>query len=332
MELDEIAADDQAAVDTYVALSAACVAADCPWEVPPTRYRQLQEMQFGWDGELARYFLIREDDAAVGTVCFYAPEHENLDLVWIELRIAPDLRRQGRGRAAWDLVTTLTRSVGRSSVILEGGWDSAATHAFAAALDLPLAQVTVRRVHELTGSPDQRALLADLAAEAAEHAAGYDLVRIEGRTPEHLVDGVVAATAAINDAPLDDLDYEDEVYDADRIRTFEQAQEDAGFRLRRVLAVERATGAAAGHTVLSVYSEQPAYAEQEDTTVVREHRGNRLGLALKADMALWLLADEPQLRWVLTENAESNDAMIGVNERLGYRVAGRQLLFQRRVD
>jgi hypothetical protein len=33
-----------------------------------------------------------------------------------------------------------------------------------------------------------------------------------------------------------------------------------------------------------------------------------------------------------TWNAESNAHMIGVNEQLGYRVLGRELAFQRRID
>jgi hypothetical protein len=63
--------------------------------------------------------------------------------------------------------------------------------------------------------------------------------------------------------------------------------------------------------------------------VVRDHRGHRLGLLLKAGMLLWLAETEPQLESVDTWNAESNDHMIAVNEQLGYRVMGRGLQFQR---
>ena len=40
---------------------------------------------------------------------------------------------------------------------------------------------------------------------------------------------------------------------------------------------------------------------------------------------------EPQIRSLDTWNAESNDHMIGVNELLGYRVMGRELVFQRHL-
>jgi RimJ/RimL family protein N-acetyltransferase len=64
---------------------------------------------------------------------------------------------------------------------------------------------------------------------------------------------------------------------------------------------------------------------------VRSHRGHRLGLLLKSDMMRWLGEAEPQLRTIDTWNAESNDHMIAINERLGYRVMGRGIAYQRRA-
>ena len=54
-------------------------------------------------------------------------------------------------------------------------------------------------------------------------------------------------------------------------------------------------------------------------------------------MVRWLtgsdggVAAEPALRVIETYNAASNDQMVGINERLGYRVMGRILEFQRRI-
>jgi RimJ/RimL family protein N-acetyltransferase len=80
-----------------------------------------------------------------------------------------------------------------------------------------------------------------------------------------------------------------------------------------------------------VDGERPTLAEQHDTSVVRAHRGHRLGLLLKAEMLLWLAEAEPQLERIYTWNAESNGHMIAVNDRLGYRPMGRSLEFQRRA-
>ena len=136
-------------------------------------------------------------------------------------------------------------------------------------------------------------------------------------------------SAAINDAPTDDLNIEDEVFTPQRIRDYENATVARGQRMYRLIARHRETGEMAGHTIVAVENERPTIGHQHDTSVVRAHRGHRLGLLLKSAMVLWLADEEPQLESVDTWNAESNDHMIGVNEQLGYRVLGREVQFQR---
>jgi hypothetical protein len=137
---------------------------------------------------------------------------------------------------------------------------------------------------------------------------------------------------AINDAPLDDLDIEDEVFTPERVAAYESAQIESGKRLYRVVARHRDSGELAGNSVVAVEAERPHVGHQHDTSVVRAHRGHRLGLLLKTDMMLWLADAEPELRTVDTFNAESNDHMIAVNEELGYRWMGRGLGFQRTLE
>jgi hypothetical protein len=173
--------------------------------------------------------------------------------------------------------------------------------------------------------------LRPIREEALAAAGDYELLRIEGYTPDALLPAVAALTEAINDAPLDDLEWEDEVYSPERVRAYERAQLESGFRFRRIVARHRTTGELAGHTVVVVDADQPSYAEQHDTSVVAAHRGHRLGLLLKVDMLLWLAEAETAVERIYTWNAESNDHMITVNERLGYRVLGRAAEFQRRA-
>ena len=63
-----------------------------------------------------------------------------------------------------------------------------------------------------------------LHAEALAAASAYELVRREGRTPDDELEAVAEMSAAINDAPTDDLDIEDEVFSPERIRAYEDAQ------------------------------------------------------------------------------------------------------------
>jgi GNAT superfamily N-acetyltransferase len=138
-------------------------------------------------------------------------------------------------------------------------------------------------------------------------------------------------TAAINDAPIDDLDIEDEVFSPERIRAFEAARLASKDRTYRVIARDRDTGVLAGHTMVGVNAEHPGYGWQFDTSVLRAHRGHRLGRLLKIDMLRWLADEEPQLRTIDTGNAASNTHMIEVNEVLGYQVVATGIEWQRHL-
>ena len=87
--------------------------------------------------------------------------------------------------------------------------------------------------------------------------------------------------------------------------------------LYRLMARHRRTGEWVGHTILVADEHRPGVGIQEDTTVLPAHRGHRLGLLLKAKMLLWMRTECPELELIDTWNAESNAAMIAVNEQLG---------------
>ncbi|MBO9520870.1 MAG: GNAT family N-acetyltransferase [Nocardioidaceae bacterium] len=328
MDLIPYDAEDAAAVESAVSIMREVVLADSPWERPPTTYRHTMSLRYG-DGEPGRWFLLREDGADVGVVALHSSDHDNLELAWLSLAIRPSRRREGLGRRGLAVAAEESVRTGRPLLLLYG-WDVPALRAFAAATGFEERSTEVTRAQEMSGTPDETERFVSLRAEAAARAQDYELVRFAGESPEELLAALARVTEAINDAPTDALEMEDERYDAARVRDYEHAMTASGFRFRRVIARHRETGEVVGHTVMVVDTEQPAWGEQHDTAVLPAHRGHRLGLLLKAEMLLWLAEEEPQLRHVLTGNAASNDVMIAVNERLGYRVAGRELLFQRR--
>jgi RimJ/RimL family protein N-acetyltransferase len=325
MELVEFGPDDAAQSAAFLELTHAMDAVDCPWEPVRTSYRLEMDQRHSWEGEPGRWFVGYDGTEPVATAVIDASGYDNLELAWLTLRVVPGRRRRGYGAHTLHALEELACSMGRRLLGLDG-WDTEATRGFAAACGYEQRSVEVRRIQVLADAPDPR----PIRDEALSHAADYELLRCAGHAPEVLLPGLVDLTAAINDAPLDDLEWEDEIYSAERVRAYERAQIESGFRFRRLVARHRPSGVLAGHSVVVVDAEQPAYAEQHDTSVVRAHRGHRLGLLLKAEMMLWLAEEEPQLERVHTNNAESNRHMIAVNDRLGYRPVGRILQFQRR--
>ena len=160
-----------------------------------------------------------------------------------------------------------------------------------------------------------------LAAEARAHADGYSLVRWVGATPEAHLDGVAALESRMTtDAPFDDLSWEQEVFDAERIRQRDAGKAARGLRSYTTAAVHDVTGATVGFTALVVDDGVDEAAHQWQTIVAPEHRGHRLGMLLKVANLRFLQRHEPAVRTVETWNADSNGPMLRVNLALGFEV------------
>ena len=68
-------------------------------------------------------------------------------------------------------------------------------------------------------------------------------------------------------------------------------------------------------------------------TVVRpEHRGHRLGLAVKIANVEELAQRAPDVRLIVTGNASANAPMIAVNEMMGFEVASEGNFWQKHLD
>jgi RimJ/RimL family protein N-acetyltransferase len=113
---------------------------------------------------------------------------------------------------------------------------------------------------------------------------------------------------------------EDEVWDAARVREYDDIREQRGRHVYSVAAVHDATGALAALTDVEADPDAPEWGHQLLTAVLREHRGHRLGLLVKTAMLEWLATAEPQLERIDTGNAAVNQWMIAINEQLGYEL------------
>jgi TerC family integral membrane protein len=287
------------------------------------------DLRYSWDLEPETPYLGRVEGVTVAAGVVGTSEWDNLHLAWFAVRVHPDHLRRGYGSQLLAHFEKEARGRGRTTAVV-GGSDTDAAAGFAAHHGYRQVYVEIER-RQVLAELDRRALEAAYA-DALRYADGYVLERRHLPTPEHELEQVAAMTAAINDAPTDDLDIEDEVYTAERIRNYETAQLAQGRRMYQVVARHAETGEYAGHTVVAVMSDRPHLGDQHDTAVAPAHRGHRLGLLLKTEMLRWLREAEPQLHHIDTDNAGSNDHMIGINELLGYRVTGRIPYYERKLS
>lgn len=295
---------------------------DQPYEPPPTVAVWRSQVLSPWFGDPVR-LLVAEDGEALGFALVELPSHDNPHVGLVELHVDLAHRRRGVGRALWSAALDVLRQHGRTTVLVQARSGSP-MEAFAAAVGAAPQLTEVRRHQRLRALDQER--VAALRRDAERAAAGYRLVGWAGPTPGHLAAAFGAAQLTLNDAPMGGLDYDDEVWDAERITRRDEAVVAAGLRMHTVLALNADDGPA-GFTDVAV-SEDGTYAWQWGTGVAAAHRGHRLGMLLKATMVERLRAAEPALEVVSTWNAESNTHMIGVNDALGYEPVDRMSEWQ----
>jgi RimJ/RimL family protein N-acetyltransferase len=131
------------------------------------------------------------------------------------------------------------------------------------------------------------------------------------------------------DEPAGDADKEKEVWDAERIR-----QDDDLLVAREVwklcaVAQHKPSGHLVGFSELLLAHDTPGEAWQMATLVHPDHRGHRLGLAVKIANLDFLAQQAPAVRLVVTGNARDNAPMIAVNDMLGFEVAGVGMFWQK---
>ena len=313
--------DDLAQVAAVAGIQEAARQVDDPEEFPPIAEMLAAYIRYGWDLDPEEHFLYMPEGATdpVGVLVVDLPTRDNLHLVWAQIFIHPDHRRRGHGSVIMNEALRITREAGRNTIWVATGEDDQGAQCFVERFGFRYASHDARRRQVLADVDDTevRRLLA--SAEAA--AADYYLQRLRPPTSDELLSELVEVTAAINDAPMGELTYEDEKFDLQRVQDLETALLERAECGYRVIARHRETGEVGGHTMVITDPLRPHVGMQADTAVARHHRGHRLGLLLKIDMMRWLAEVEPQLKVIETWNNADNRFMINVNEALGYRLS-----------
>ena len=292
---------------------------------PPNGPGRLTYLQHGNEGRpVDGLWVARSDGAEVGWVLADLPWRDNREMAGVRGVVHPEVRRHGIGGRLLDEAVAFAAEQGRGAIhsgafvgtdgggfLERRGFSTEGQHVYA-----------IRRLDLHSGRWDR------LYDEAAAAASDYELVHVVGPTPDALLEGMVSLHEALNDAPADE-GTEPSVWDSDRVRVYDERMTKRRQTTYRVLARHVPTGDWAGMSLLCVDEFAPSVAGQEDTSVVRAHRGHRLGLLMKADMNRWLAEQRPEVVATETWNATDNHHMLAVNERLGCRVVAQQAGYRR---
>jgi GNAT superfamily N-acetyltransferase len=260
---------------------------------------------------------------------------DNLDGAEIDVHVRPDVRRRGHGTRMLEHVEALAAAAGRTRFDTRAQWrhDGPADGAGVPGTEFARARGYRYGIGEVQRElplpvPDDR--LAELAAAAAPHHAAYVIRTWSGPVPDELVAGWLAVSSTLmTEAPTGDVEREDLTADVAAHREAEATQARQARRPWHAVAVD-GSGEVVAQTMLMVPDHDPVFVHQWGTLVRRDHRGHRLGLALKVANLRALQRDlDTAGRRVVTWNAEVNGPMITINEQLGFVPTARSAELQK---
>jgi len=194
--------------------------------------------------------------------------------------------------------------------------------AFAAARGFVRKHAELHQVLELP-VPDEQLAAFD------QPIPGYEIVQWREHAPEEWLEQFAALlTWMTEDFPHGDRTLEATRWTPALIREAEARRIAQGRFTYTTAAVHSASGELAAYTQMGGSPENPGRRNQYDTYVRRTHRGNRLGIAVKAPNLRALQADLAQPAALHTWNAPENAPMIAVNDKLGFRPVAQRTLWE----
>lgn len=284
--------------------------------------------------ERAEAWAAYDDGTMVGGMSLWFPLLDNVTMCWGAVGVDPDHRRRGVGSALVAQIVTRLVQEGRTTMVTESAYpfDRREDHPyrrFAEANGFTLAIDEIRRLLPLPMDP---ALLQRLAMEASPHHSAYRVESFTHGLPDELLASYCALSNQLAvDAPTGDVDFEAESLTPELWLERLAKEKEMGRTRLTTCAIERA-GNVVAYTDLILPPEPSPDVWQWGTLVHREHRGHRLGMAVKVRNLQQLAAANTDRARVLTTNAETNRHMVDINERLGFEPIEVCPMFELRID
>jgi GNAT superfamily N-acetyltransferase len=287
--------------------------------------------------EVVEAWAIFEDESAgaklFGGGLIFFPQLDNLEKSYTGLAISPEHQRRGAGGAVLEHLVSRARAYGRSTVLLESQYPFDRRHdhghrRFAERHGFAVASVEVSRRMPLPVPEEQLQAWID---EAAPHHTDYRIETFE-EIPDELLPSVCYVVNQLAlDAPTGDIDFEAEQITPEIRRDSNARFKKSGGSKLETVAIDK-DGQAVAVTTLGIMAGEADKVHQWATIVNREHRGHRLGLAVKAANLRAVQRAYPERTAVYTSNHEDNAHMVSINEKMGFVPIELFVEFQRKLD
>ena len=278
-------------------------------------------------------WIIEVDGAVIGRAGLDLPLEEGSRTAFWLIELVRDAWGRGIGSLAYEHIERIARENGRS--VLQSwaehpdapGARLSPPTGFGSIPEDHAARFFVRHGHTLEQVERNSAFdlrgpfegVELLHAQAAAASVGYRVVQWTVPTPPEYVDGFAwMKSRMVTDAPAANLEFDEETWDAARVARLDSLYTDSG-RFRQVTAAQHiATGELCAFNELAIGKDRTEASHQEDTLVLKEHRGHRLGTLVKCAGLLSWRSVAPESPRVITYNAEENRPMLDINEAIGF--------------
>lgn len=286
--------------------------------------------------EIRLIWAIRRDGAIIGRAGLDLPLEGDSKVAYWLVEILREHHGQGIGTTAYELVERTAREHGRTVLQSWAAHPDAPGRRIAAPTgfgEIPedhaarfylrhgysLEQIERKSAFDLTAPMDH---VDALLAQAQAASAGYRVVQWMLPTPPEQVEGYAWVKSRMStDVPAAALEFDEETWDAARIALHDKRYLDGGQTVQVTAAIHEASGTVVAFNELVLPSDPTAASSQEDTLVLKEHRGHRLGMLVKcAGIRSWREV-APQSPKIITYNAEENRPMLDINEAIGFAPA-----------
>lgn len=295
-----------------------------PWDDSDGIEPTVAEWRYEDPSERMEKWAVEAEGEVVGVATLWMSQDDNTDKIWTELDVHPAHRGRGAGSVLVQAVERRARELGRHEILAEiyVQADDSGEHPyerFAARHGYVPESTDKVRILDLP-VPDE--VLDPLEATARERwAEAYRLETHTDGLPDELIAGYCRVSNLLNvDAPTGAVDFEAETLTPERYRRYLDLERRQDRRRLTTVAIEQATGEVVAYTDLVLPAGAPTKVWQWGTLVDREHRGHRLGMAVKVANLRELQRSHPERTLVGTGNDATNSYMVGINVELGFRV------------
>lgn len=278
-------------------------------------------------------WIVEDGGSAIGRIGVDIPHEDGSRSAYALIELLRSAQGRGIGRAAHALIESAVREAGRSVIQTWAQHNDAPGER----LDAPTGFGSIPRDRdarfleragysleqiERRSALDPRASAAHVDAlltEARAAAPDYRVVTWTLPTPaEHVAGYAHMKERMSTDVPTADLEMDAETWDAERVARHDARYLEGGQTCQVTAAQHVESGELVAYNELVISEDRTRPTSQEDTLVIAEHRGHRLGQLVKcAGLVAWREI-APETRKIITYNAEENRPMLDINERIGF--------------